>query len=119
VSVERRRQVQAQLSRPQSSSAGQRSFWASRPLATSVLRNKPVAVVGASAGAFGAIWAQAELRKLLAATGARVIDAEVAVGHAANHFDGKGQLADDSPREQLAEVIQAIAAQARPLAAAA
>jgi len=56
---------------------------------------------------------------VLAATGARVIDAEVAVGHAANHFDGKGQLADDSPREQLAEVIQAIAAQARPLAAAA
>src|SRR3954452_23986760 len=61
--------------------------WASRPLATNVLRNKPVAVVGASAGAFGAVWAQAELRKTLAATGARVIDVEVAVGHAAKRFD--------------------------------
>ncbi len=44
--------------------------------ATSVLRNKPVAVVGASTGAFGAVWAQAELRKVLAATGARVVDVE-------------------------------------------
>ncbi len=38
--------------------------WASRPLATNPLRNKPVAVVGASIGAFGAVWAQAELRKV-------------------------------------------------------
>ena len=30
------------------------------------LRNKPVAVVGASTGSFGAVWAQAELRKVLA-----------------------------------------------------
>ncbi|MFL5896247.1 MAG: NADPH-dependent FMN reductase, partial [Thermoleophilaceae bacterium] len=43
--------------------------WASRPLATNVLRNKPVAVVGASTGMFGAVWAQAELRKVLGATG--------------------------------------------------
>jgi len=43
--------------------------WASRPLATNALRNKPVAVIGASTGMFGAVWAQAELRKVLAATG--------------------------------------------------
>ena len=43
--------------------------WASRPLATNVLRNKPVAVVGASTGAFGAVWAQAELRKVLGISG--------------------------------------------------
>src|SRR5437763_15782132 len=53
--------------------------WASRPLATNPLRNKPAAVVGASTGAFGAVWAQAELRKVLSATGARVVDAEVAL----------------------------------------
>ena len=41
--------------------------WASRPFATNVLRFKPVAVVGASTGAFGAVWAQAELRKVLSA----------------------------------------------------
>src|SRR5919206_4478611 len=36
--------------------------WVSRPRATSPLRDKPVAVVGASTGAFGPAWAQAELR---------------------------------------------------------
>ena len=43
--------------------------WASRPHATNVLRNKPVAVIGASTGAFGAVWSQAELRKVLGASG--------------------------------------------------
>src|SRR5919109_4755960 len=48
--------------------------WASRPLATNVLRNTPVAVVGASTGAFGAVWAHAELRKVLGALGSRVVE---------------------------------------------
>ena|SRR2546426_8338131 len=87
--------------------------WASRPIATNVLRNKPVAVVGASTGAFGAVWAQAELRKVLAATGARVVDAEVAVGHAPQRFDERG-LKDDSLVEQLREVVDALVAEARP-----
>ncbi len=46
--------------------------WLSRPLASSPLRSKPVAVVGASTGLFGAVWAQAELRKVLGAIGAQV-----------------------------------------------
>jgi chromate reductase len=83
--------------------------WASRPLATNPLRNKPVAVVGASTGAFGAVWAQAELRKVLAATGARVVEGEVAVGHAPTRFDADGRLADDAIREQLQEVVSALA----------
>lgn len=94
--------------------------WASRPLATNPLRNKPVAVVGASMGAFGAVWAQAELRKVLAAIGARVVEGEVAVGHAHRRFDEKGQLTDDDLRDQLAEVVDALATvtQARELIAA-
>ena len=71
--------------------------WLSRPRATSVLRNKPVAVVGASTGAFGAVWAQAELRKVLATAGARVVDADVAVGHAPDRFDANGNLTDERP----------------------
>jgi chromate reductase len=86
--------------------------WASRPLATNALRNTPVAVVGASMGAFGAVWAQAELRKVLAATGARVIDGEVAVGHANTRFDAKGRLVDDDLRDQLAEVVDTLVATA-------
>src|SRR5512142_3567125 len=87
--------------------------WASRPLARSVLRNKPVAVVGASTGAFGAVWAQAELRKVLSATGARVVEGEVAVGHAPTRFDEDGTLADEALREQLAEVVEGLADTAR------
>jgi len=92
--------------------------WASRPLATSVLRNKPVAVIGASTGAFGAVWSQAELRKVLAAAGARVLDVELAVGHAAERFDELGRLADESLREQLQETIDALLAATQPRAIA-
>jgi chromate reductase len=87
--------------------------WASRPLATNVLRNKPVAVVGASTGAFGAVWAQAELRKALSATGARVVEAEVAFGHAPTRFDEDGELVDENLRDELAEVVTNLVAAAR------
>ncbi len=86
--------------------------WASRPLATNVLRDKPVAVVGASTGMFGAIWAQAELRKVLASLGARVLDVELPIGQAQTRFD-HGQLADDAVRKRLREVVDALAAEAR------
>ena len=69
--------------------------WLSRPLAESPLRNKPAAVVGASTGLFGAVWAQAEARKVLAAIGARVIDRELPVGMADDAFADDGALADD------------------------
>jgi chromate reductase, NAD(P)H dehydrogenase (quinone) len=67
--------------------------WISRPLTESPLRNKPAAVVGASTGLFGAVWAQAEGRKVLSALGARVIDRELPVGLADDAFDGD-RLAD-------------------------
>jgi chromate reductase len=91
--------------------------WASRPLATSPLRNKPVAVVGASTGAFGAVWAQAELRKVLAATGARVVDGEVVFGHAHTRFDEDGRLIDEALAEQLGELLDALVEQTRERAA--
>jgi chromate reductase, NAD(P)H dehydrogenase (quinone) len=86
--------------------------WVSRPLATNPLRNKPVAVVGASTGAFGAVWSQGELRKVLAATGARVVEGEVAVGHAPTRFDEEGRLVDENLLEQLEEVVDVLVAEA-------
>jgi chromate reductase len=85
--------------------------WLSRPHGASALRNKPVAVVGASTGAFGAVWAQAELRKVLATAGARVVEGDVAVGHAQERFDANGVLTDDDLREQLQEVVEALVAE--------
>ena len=86
--------------------------WVSRPVATNPLRNKPVAVVGASTGGFGAVWAQAELRKVLAALGARVLDVELPVPHAHTRFDER-RLTDDEIRASLAEAVEALAAETR------
>src|SRR5436853_4456046 len=86
--------------------------WVSRPVSTNVLRNKPVAVIGASTGAFGAAWAQAELRKVLAALGARVLDLELPVPHAHTRFD-EGDLADEEIRSGLAGVMAALAEEIR------
>src|SRR5213076_1588105 len=86
--------------------------WVSRPVATNALRNKPVAVVGASTGAFGAAWAQAELRKVLGALGARVLDLELPVPHAHTRFE-EGDLTDDEIRAGLADALEALAAEVR------
>ena len=87
--------------------------WASRPKATAALLGKPVAVVGASTGAFGAVWAQAELRKVLAGAGARVVEAELPLSFAGRRFDPEGRLVDDDVREQLREVVEQLVAEAR------
>jgi chromate reductase len=88
--------------------------WASRPVATNAFRNKPVAVIGSSAGAFGGVWAAAELRKVLAAMGARVAEAELAVGHAHEKFGDDGLLADDDVREGLREALGTLLSQVAP-----
>ena len=86
--------------------------WISRPLASNPMRDKPVVVIGASTGIFGAVWAQAELRKVLGAMGARVIEGELACGQAPSRFHARGGLADDSMREQLAGLTAALVAEA-------
>jgi chromate reductase, NAD(P)H dehydrogenase (quinone) len=64
--------------------------WASVPFEHNVLRNKPVAVIGTSTGMFGAVWAQAELRKVLGLIGARVLDRDTPVPLADSAFrDGE------------------------------
>jgi chromate reductase, NAD(P)H dehydrogenase (quinone) len=79
--------------------------WASRPFIGAALRNKPAAVIGASTGMFGAVWAQAELRKTLAAAGARVIDDELPVGNAQDAFNLDGTLAERDQTLKLGEIL--------------
>ena len=79
--------------------------WASRPFPASVLRGKPTAVIGASTGPFGAVWAQAELRKTLTASGAHVVDAELPVGTAAGAFAADGSLTDPTLSEGLRRLL--------------
>ena len=82
--------------------------WLSRPLIESPLRNKPAVVIGASTGMFGAVWAQAETRKVLGAIGARVVDLELPVPHAHEQFGEHGRLADEDLERELAAAIQAL-----------
>lgn len=87
--------------------------WASRPFPGNALRGKPVAVVGASTGLFGAVWAQAELRKVLTKIGARVVDEELAVGRAHDAFTADGALADPDLRAALGDLVGRLLAEAR------
>src|SRR4051812_39343753 len=82
--------------------------WASRPFPDNVLRDKPVAVVGASTGLFGAVWAQAEVRKVLKASGAHVLEDELPVGMADGAFTGDGALADPELTARLQDLLRAL-----------
>ena len=82
--------------------------WVSRPYDRNPLRGKPVAVVGASTGLFGAVWAQADLRRVLGVLGADVVDLELPVGQAEQAFDADGRLVDDEHRRALGEVLGAL-----------
>jgi chromate reductase len=95
--------------------------WLSRPIAESPFRGKDVAVVGASTGMFGAVWAQAEARKVFGAVGARVIDAELPVVFAHEQFDDEGRLVDTdleaALRDNIAALVEAASPEALPAAA--
>jgi chromate reductase len=82
--------------------------WASRPFPDNAWRDKPVAVIGASAGIFGAVRAQADLRKSLRLAGACVIDVELAVGAAQEAFLPSGALRDPGLATGLRYVVSAL-----------
>jgi chromate reductase len=80
--------------------------WASRPFPENVLRYKPSAVIGASTGLFGAVWAQAEVRKVLKASGAHVLESELPVGMADYAFGETGDaLADPELTARLRDLL--------------
>jgi chromate reductase, NAD(P)H dehydrogenase (quinone) len=86
--------------------------WASRPFPDTVLRGKPVAVIGASTGLFGAVWAQAETRKVLGIIGADVIEHELPVGRAASAFAENGELVEAEQQKVLTDLVNVLAARA-------
>ncbi|MCA1699497.1 MAG: NAD(P)H-dependent oxidoreductase [Actinobacteria bacterium] len=88
--------------------------WLSRPLAGNPMQRKAAAVVGASTGIYGAVWAQAETRRILEALGARVLDRELPVPAAAQQFDADGQLLDGEVESQMRELLGELVAGARP-----
>src|SRR6476659_7001828 len=79
--------------------------WASRPFPDNVLKDKPAAVIGASTGLFGAVWAQAEVRKTMKASGAYVLESELPVGMADSAFADDGTLFDPELTQRLKELL--------------
>ncbi|HEV7492713.1 NAD(P)H-dependent oxidoreductase [Baekduia sp.] len=84
--------------------------WASRPFPDSALKGKPTAVLGASTGLFGAVWAQAETKKILGIIGADVLDGELPVGQAHGAFGDDGHLIEPDLRTALEELLGVLAA---------
>ena len=93
--------------------------WASRPVREAALTNQNAAVIGASTGQFGAMWAQADLRRILGIAGARVVGDELPVTRAHERFDHEGRLLDAELFERLRLLLETLAAEAAPLDVAA
>jgi chromate reductase len=93
--------------------------WASRPLATNPLKGKPVAVIGGSTGLFGAVWAQADLRRVLGILKADVVAEELIVPTIHDALHPEDGLVDADQRAALAAVVAALhgAAEREPVAA--
>ena len=85
--------------------------WASRPFPDSALKGKPVAVIGASTGLFGAAWAQADVRKVLGIIGADVIEDELPVGMADSTIID-GELVEAEQRDVLESLVHVLVARA-------
>jgi chromate reductase len=84
--------------------------WASRPTDSSVLRNKPVAVMGAVLGRSGSANAQAALRGVLSRVGAVVVpDPQVLVPRASRLFDEQVNLRDEDTRQEIRQLVEAVA----------
>ena len=86
--------------------------WGSRPFPDNALRGKPGAVIGAATGLFGAVWSQAETRKVLGVIGADVIDQELPIGQAESAFTDDGQLLDPEQRAAIAQLVEVLVARA-------
>ncbi len=90
--------------------------WASRPARQSVLTGKPVAIMGASGGRGGTARAQAHLRDGLAYTNGLVLPLpEVLVDFGREKFDDDGNLRDQGTRDEVRDLLLALAAWTRRL----
>ena len=85
--------------------------WVSRPVATSPIRGKPTALVGAASGMSGTIRAQLHLRQMLVFSDTPCMNQpEVLIPRAHERFDGAGKLTDASTRDLLARFATAMIA---------
>ncbi len=83
--------------------------WASRPVATSGLKGKPAAVMGASGGQFGSVRAQLHFRHVAVFCDMHMVNKpEIMVREPGKKFDAEGRLTDPDTRALVGELVQAL-----------
>jgi len=92
--------------------------WASRPAGESALMGTPAAVIGASTGMFGAVWAQAETRKVLGALGGRVLEREFPFPRAQDAYEDGELTLTPEQSSALEELLRELIASAEEAAEA-
>lgn len=90
--------------------------WGSRPDGENAWHRKPVALMGASVGAFGTLRAQLQLRQTLLALDMRPMQKpELMVAHNAEKFDANGDLTDRALEPRITGLLSALARWTRTL----
>ena len=83
--------------------------WASRPYGDSAWDGKPVAVMGASIGSIATARAQYHLRQMFVFLNMHAVNRpEVMIGNCSNVFDAEGELTDESTKEHIRGLLQAL-----------
>ena len=84
--------------------------WLSRPYGNSALRGKPLAVVGASLGRYGGVWAHDETRKSFGIAGPRVVE-DLALSVPAKSLDGKHPRENAEVSAALRDIVEKLVAE--------
>jgi NAD(P)H-dependent FMN reductase len=84
--------------------------WLSRPFGNGALKGKPVAVVGASHGQYGGVWAHDETRKSFAIAGVRVVE-DLKLSVPTPVFDGKHPRENAEVAANLRDIVGKLAAE--------
>ena len=88
--------------------------WASRPNKSSVLKGKPIGIIGASSGEGATARAQLALRQVFVVTHSlAMVQPELRVPFAGQKFDENGELIDDDIRKRLKTFLAALVEWAR------
>ena len=85
--------------------------WISRPFGVGVISGKPVAVIAASHGQYGGVWAHDDARKSARVAGANVLDdLKLSVPAAHTRFAGIHPVDDEEIAAMMPEILASLAA---------
>jgi NAD(P)H-dependent FMN reductase len=85
--------------------------WISRPFGVGVISGKPVAVIGASHGQYGGVWAHDDARKSARVAGANVLDdLKLSVPAAHTRFASIHPVDDEEIAAMMPEILTSLAA---------